>query len=93
MASPAPCRTCLWLTKSIRFELMQLLFCVNLILIIFVVYKPMQNPEEIIENERAIKYKLIELQNMAIYWDTDVTLVGDLPSKDLEASSNSSTYT
>ena len=74
---------------------MQLLFCVNLILIIklFVVYKPMQNPEEIIENERAIKYKLIELQNMAIYWDTDVTLVGDLPSKDLEASSNSSTYT
>lgn len=53
----------------------------------------MQNPEEIIENERAIKYKLIELQNMAIYWDTDVTLVGDLPSKDLEASSNSSTYT
>lgn len=21
---------------------------------------------------------------MAIYWDTDVTLVGDLPSKDLE---------
>ena len=59
----------------------------------FVVYKPMQNPEEIIENERAIKYKLIELQNMAIYWDTDVTLVGDLPSKDLEASSNSSTYT
>ena len=72
---------------------MELLFCVNLILIIFVVYKPMQNPEEIIENERAIKYKLIELQNMAIYWDTDVTLVGDLPSKDLEASSNSSTYT
>ena len=62
-------------------------------MIIFVVYKPMQNPEEIIENERAIKYKLIELQNMAIYWDTDVTLVGDLPSKDLEASSNSSTYT
>lgn len=60
---------------------------------LFVVYKPMQNPEEIIENERAIKYKLIELQNMAIYWDTDVTLVGDLPSKDLEASSNSSTYT
>ena len=93
MASPAPCRTCLWLTKSTRFELVQLLFCVNLILIIFVVYKPMQNPEEIIENERAIKYKLIELQNMAIYWDTDVTLVGDLPSKDLEASSNSSTYT
>lgn len=72
---------------------MELLFCVNLILILFVVYKPMQNPEEIIENERAIKYKLIELQNMAIYWDTDVTLVGDLPSKDLEASSNSSTYT
>ena len=72
---------------------MELLFCINLILIIFVVYKPMQNPEEIIENERAIKYKLIELQNMAIYWDTDVTLVGDLPSKDLEASSNSSTYT
>lgn len=53
----------------------------------------MQNPEEIIENEQAIKYKLIELQNMAIYWDTDVTLVGDLPSKDLEASNNSSTYT
>ena len=44
----------------------------------------MQNPEEIIENERNIKYKLIELQNMAIYWDTDVTLVGDLPSRDLE---------
>ena len=43
-----------------------------------------QNPEEIIENERSIKYKLIELQNMAIYWDTDVTLVGDLPSRDLE---------
>ena len=43
-----------------------------------------QNPEEIIENERTIKYKLIELQNMAIYWDTDVTLVGDLPSRDLE---------
>lgn len=43
-----------------------------------------QNPEEIIENERNIKYKLIELQNMAIYWDTDVTLVGDLPSRDLE---------
>lgn len=43
------------------------------------------NPEEIIENERTIKYKLIELQNMAIYWDTDVTLVGDLPSKDLES--------
>lgn len=69
---------------------MKLLFCVKLILIIFVVYKTLQNPEEIIENERAIKYKLIELQNMAIYWDTDVTLVGDLPSKDLEASSNSS---
>ena len=43
-----------------------------------------QNPEEIIENERNIKYKLIELQNMAIYWDSDVTLVGDLPSRDLE---------
>ena len=43
-----------------------------------------QNPEEIIENERSIKYKLIELQNMAIYWNTDVTLVGDLPSRDLE---------
>ena len=43
-----------------------------------------QNPEEIIENERSIKYKLIELQNMAIYWDTDVTLVGDLPSRHLE---------
>ena len=43
-----------------------------------------QNPEEIIENERAIKYKLIELQNIAIYWDTDVTVVGDLPSRDLE---------
>ena len=43
-----------------------------------------QNPEEIIENERNIKYKLIELQNMAIYWDTDVTLVGDLPSRYLE---------
>ena len=43
-----------------------------------------QNPEEIIENERTIKYKLIELQNMAIYWDADVTLVGDLPSRDLE---------
>ena len=27
---------------------------------------------------------MIELQNMAIYWDTDVTLVGDLPSRDLE---------
>ena len=44
----------------------------------------LQNPEEIIQNERTIKYKLIELQNMAIYWDTDVTLVGDLPSRDLE---------
>ena len=44
----------------------------------------LQNPEEIIQNERSIKYKLIELQNMAIYWDTDVTLVGDLPSRDLE---------
>ena len=43
-----------------------------------------QNPEERIENERNIKYKLIELQNVAIYWDTDVTLVGDLPSRDLE---------
>ena len=43
-----------------------------------------QNPEEIIQNERTIKYKLIELQNMAIYWDTDVTLVGDLPSRELE---------
>ncbi|XP_022802556.1 vacuolar protein sorting-associated protein 13D-like isoform X2 [Stylophora pistillata] len=43
------------------------------------------NPEEIIQNERTIKYKLIELQNMAIYWDTDVTLVGDLPSRDLES--------
>lgn len=46
----------------------------------------LQNPEEIIQNERTIKYKLIELQNMAIYWDTDVTLVGDLPSRDLEVS-------
>ena len=46
----------------------------------------LQNPEEIIQNERTIKYKLIELQNMAMYWDTDVTLVGDLPSRDLEAS-------
>ena len=46
----------------------------------------LQNPEEIIQNERTIKYKLIELQNMAIYWDTDVTLVGDLPSSDLEVS-------
>ena len=44
----------------------------------------LQNPEEIIQNERSVKYKLIELQNMAIYWDTDVTLVGDLPSRDLE---------
>ena len=42
------------------------------------------NPEEVIQNERTIKYKLIELQKMAIYWDTDVTLVGDLPSRDLE---------
>ena len=44
----------------------------------------LQNPEEVIQNERSIKYKLIELQNMAIYWDTDVTLVGDWPSRDLE---------
>ncbi|KAJ7382631.1 hypothetical protein OS493_033687 [Desmophyllum pertusum] len=43
------------------------------------------NLEEVIQNERTIKYKLIELQNMAIYWDTDVTLVGDLPSRDLES--------
>lgn len=50
------------------------------------VYCPIQNPEEIIQNERTIKYKLIELQNMAMYWDTDVTLVGDLPSRDLEVS-------
>ncbi len=46
----------------------------------------LQNPEEIIQNERTIKYKLIELQNTAMYWDTDVTLVGDLPSRDLEVS-------
>ena len=45
-----------------------------------------QSPEEVIQNERNIKYKLIELQNMALYWDTDVTLVGDLPSRDLEVS-------
>ena len=38
----------------------------------------------LIENERVMKYKLIELQNMSLYWDTDVTLVGDLPSQDLE---------
>lgn len=47
---------------------------------------PSQSPEEVIQNERTIKYKLIELQNMALYWDTDVTLVGDLPSRDLEVS-------
>ena len=43
-----------------------------------------QDPEVQIQNERIMKYKLIELQNMALYWDTDVTLVGNLPSQDLE---------
>eukprot|EP00794_Sanderia_malayensis_P015340 gene15340-16917_t len=35
-------------------------------------------------SEDAIKYKLIELTELAIYWDDDVTIVGELPSKDLE---------
>ena len=33
-----------------------------------------------------VKYKLIDLQELGVYWDTDATLVGDLPSKDLEVS-------
>ncbi|XP_048580764.1 intermembrane lipid transfer protein VPS13D isoform X3 [Nematostella vectensis] len=40
--------------------------------------------EEVIQNDHSIKYKLIDLQNFAIYWDSDAPLVGDLPSTKLE---------
>ncbi|KAK3737381.1 hypothetical protein QZH41_011519 [Actinostola sp. cb2023] len=44
------------------------------------------NSEESIQNERTIKYKLMDLQSLAVYWDNDVSLVGDLPSSDLDVS-------
>jgi len=37
-------------------------------------------------NERNIKFKLMDLQSLAVYWDNDVTLVGDLLSSELDVS-------
>lgn len=37
-------------------------------------------------SENQIKFKLIEIQKFALYWDSDTSLVGDLPSKDLNVS-------
>ena len=36
--------------------------------------------------ESKTKFKLIEVQKFALYWDSDASLVGDLPSKDLDVS-------
>ena len=35
-------------------------------------------------SESNTKFKLIEIQKFALYWDSDASLVGDLPSKDLD---------
>jgi hypothetical protein len=37
-------------------------------------------------SESKTKFKLIEIQKFALYWDSDTSLVGDLPSKDLDVS-------
>ena len=37
-------------------------------------------------SESMTKFKLIEIQKFAVYWDSDTSLVGDLPSKDLDVS-------
>ncbi|XP_028393538.1 vacuolar protein sorting-associated protein 13D-like [Dendronephthya gigantea] len=38
---------------------------------------------EFLVSESQTKFKLIEIQKFALYWDSDTSLVGDLPSKDL----------
>ena len=41
-----------------------------------------------LQSSSVIKYKLVELQSLAIYWDSNVSLIGNLESKDLEVRSN-----